>query len=347
MTRRDHTFHVACAAEPARVEVDPHGDLLATFKLDQPTKASRATLASDAPLIARIRAAHALVDEPTQENVAALAAQLPTAFWALASECAKALGAMRTPAARDVLIQALAVCEQPKARRGIATALGSFRHDAEAGAALRALLEAGDPSLFVEAAAATALGQTRIPEARTVLEAALETKDGWAETIRIGIIGGLAALGDEAVVPAITGCTAYGRHQRLRAAAIRALGTVGKRMVRREAVLETLADRCEESDLRIVIAAAAALRTIGDPRGIAMLGGAPARHPDGRVRREAKAASLRLGTSEERSTEVSQLSDEVEKLRKQSTALLDRMEKLEVRLSTVGGDGSSARTPSA
>ncbi len=349
MTRRDHTFHVACADEPARVEVDPHGDLLSAVKLEQPTKASRATLASDAPLIARIRAAHALTDEPTQENVAALAAQLPTAFWALASECAKALGAMRTPAARDVLIHALQNCEHPKARRGIAAALGSFRHDAQAGTALRSLLEAGDPSLFVEAAAATSLGQTRVPEARAVLEQALATKDAWAETIRIGIVNGLAALGDEEVVPAITSCTVYGRHQRLRAAAIRALGTVGKRMSRREAILETLADRCEEFDLRVVIAATAAMRTIGDPRGIPILGGAPARHPDGRVRREAKAAALRLGRSGERQTEVARLSDDVESLRKQGAALLDRMEKLEARLEngTTNGDGSASRSSSA
>lgn len=348
VTRRDHTFHVPLDAAPESVVVDPDGDLLATWKLEQPAKHSRATLASDAPLHARIRAAQALVDEPTQENVAALAAQLPTAFWGLATQCAKALGAMRTPAARDALIEALATCEHPKARRAVAAALGSFRHDAEAGNALRTLLGTGDPSLFVEAAAATALGQTRVPGAREVLEAALETKDGWAETIRVGIVNGLAALGDEAVVPALTRCTEYGRHQRLRAAAIRVLGAIGKRMSRREAVLETLADRCEETDLRIVIAAAAALRTMGDPRGIAILGGAPARHPDGRVRREAKAAALRLGQSGERSTEVARLADEVEKLRKQSGTLLDRMEKLEARLGrgSVDGDGAESRSSS-
>ncbi len=334
MTRRDHTFHVALENEPARVEVDPDGDLLAVIKLEQPAKASRATLASDAPLAARIRAAHALTEEPTPENVAALAAELPTAFHGLAAECAKALSGMRTMAARDALIAALGTCEDPKSRKGLVIALGAFRHDDVAGAALAGVLENGDASQFVEAAAATALGRTRAAGAKAALLAALESKDAWAEAIRIGCVQGLAALGSEDVVDAITSASAYGRHPRLRAAAIRALGAVGQRMALREPILETLADRSEESDLRIVISAAAALRAIGDPRGVGILAGAPARHPDGRVRREAKAASLRLGKAGGRAPEVARMSDDLEKLRKQNATLIGRMEKLEARWSS-------------
>ncbi len=326
---REHTFTLALDAEPASVEVDPAGDLLAVQTIKQPAKASRATLAADGPLLGRIRAAHALTDEPTDENVAALAAVLPTAFWGLAREAAKALGGMRTPAAREALLDALPKTKHPKSRRGIVDALGSFRHDERVGDALKAVLAKGDDSLFVEASAATALGQVRASGAREVLEAALETKDGWAEVIRIGIVNGLAALGDEAVVPAITRCCAYGRPMRLRAAAIRALGTVGARMTHHDAILETLADVAAETDLRIVISATAAMRAIGDPAAIAILEDAPARHPDGRVRREAKAAVLRLRKSGGTSTEVAKLTDDLETLRSQHAALLQRVEKLE------------------
>ena len=211
------------------MQFDPDGDLLAVVDLKQPAAASRATLAGDAPLRAKIAAAAMLADEPTQENVDALAALLPSAFWGLACEAAKALGAMRTAAARDALLAALPATEHPKSRRGIVAALGDYRGDEAAGRALKDLLAAGDPSLFVEAAAATALGKTRAAGAREALEAALESKDGWAEVIRIGIVNGLAALGDEAVVPAITACCAYGRPMRLRAAAIRALQEIQRR----------------------------------------------------------------------------------------------------------------------
>jgi len=332
MLRRDHTFHVPMTQEPACVEVDSDGDLLAVIEHKQPAKASRATLAAAGPLAARIRAARALTDEPTPENVAALTAQLADAFWGLANECAKALAAMRTPAARAALLGALAVSDHPKVRRGIVSALGAFRHDAVVGEALAKILADGDASMFVEASAAMALGRCRAPGARENLEQALEAKDAWAETIRIGCVGGLASLGDPDVVPAITACTAYGRHPRLRAAAARALGQVGRRMPHPEGILETLADLAAESDLRLVTAAIDACRTMGDERAIALLRGAPARHPDGRVRRDAKDAALRLGKAAGRTTEVARLSDEVERLRKQNGTLVDRMEKLETRL---------------
>ncbi len=329
VTQRDHTFSLPCASEPRSVEVDPDGDVLAVVKLKQPAAASRATLASDAPVYARIRAAHALTDEPTGENVAALAAAIPGAPWGLAVELAKALGAMRSEAARDALIAAIGAAEHPKARRGVVAALGSFRHDPLAGAALMAVLKDGDPSLFVEGAAATALGQTRVAGAREVLEQALASKDGWAEVIRIGCVGGLAALGDPAVVAALTDCTTYGRHTRLRAAAARALGAVGARLTQQDSVLETLEGLAGEFDLRIVIASIAAMRAIGNPKAIALLGGAPARHPDGRVRREAKAAALRLGKADAGSTAAARVADDLEALRTKHAALLERVEKLE------------------
>ncbi len=340
VTRREHTFHIPCDKAPSQVVVDPDGDVLATWKLEQPTAASRATLASDAPLIARIRAAHALEKEPTAENVAALAAQLTTSFWGLAVECAAALGAMRTPAARDALLAALPACEHPKARKGIVAALGSFRHDEEAGAALRGVLEQGDPSLFVEAAAAKALGQTRVEGAHEVLTKALADKDSWYEWIRIGCIQGLAELGSDAVVPTLTECTAYGRHVRLRAAAAMALGQVGKRMLRRDAILETLADLADEGEFRVVLGVCSALRALGDAGGIAILEGPLARHTDGIVLRYARAAAFRLRKGAGDGTQVARLSDEVEKLRKQNAELVERMEKLEARLAgESGGNG--------
>ena len=331
MTRRDHTFSLALDEEPAAVEVDPEGDLLAVQTIEQPAAASRATLAGGGPLTARIRAAAALADEPTEENIKALAAVIPDAFWGLASEAAKALGAMRSPAAREALLDVLPRTADPKSRRGVVAALGNFRHDERVGDALKARFMKGEPSLFVEGALAAALGRTRVAGAREVLEAALETKDSWAEVVRVGIVNGLAALGDDAVVPAITACCAYGRNMRLRAAALRALGTVGARLTKHDGILDTLADVAVETDLRIVIATIAALRSLGNPAAIAILEGAPARHPDGRVRREAKAVVLRLRKAGGDSTAASKISADLEKLRGQHAALAQRVEKLESR----------------
>ena len=94
-------------------------------------------------------------------------------------------------------------------------------------------------------------------------------------------------------------------------------------------VRDTSTDVAQETDLRIVIAATAAMRSIGDPAAIGILQGAPARHPDGRVRREAKAAALRLRKSGGTSTQAAKLADELETLRTAHAALLQRVEKLE------------------
>ncbi len=97
----------------------------------------------------------------------------------------------------------------------------------------------------------------------------------------------------------------------------------------RDEVLDVLGEMMTENDLRIVNAAIGAARAMGDDRAIALLNGAPARHPDGRVRRDAKAAALRLGKSKDRTDEVARLSDGLEEMRKQNAKLMDRVDALE------------------
>ena len=329
ITRREHTFHFPCAESPSLVLFDPEGDVLASVEVDQPSAAHRLTLSSELPVITRIRAAKQLAEDPSSDSLTALEVAVSTSFWGVAAQAAKALGSTRHPRAREALVRALETVEHPKARRAVAAALGSFRHDVEAGAALTRVLENGDPSYFVEAAAAEALGGTRVPGARETLERALETKDAWAETVRIGCVKGLAALGTPDVLPTLLSWGAYGRHMRLRVAVASALATVGRRMTAREPVLEALGDYLAERDFRMVMASIAALRALGDERGIALLGQAPVAHPDGRVRRSARVAAARLRKNAERTTEVARLADDVEAMRDITAKLLSRIERLE------------------
>ncbi|MDJ0974495.1 MAG: M1 family aminopeptidase [Planctomycetota bacterium] len=332
VTRREHTFHLPCAMAPELVLFDPEGDLLADIEHEHPVASDRAVLAGDAPVIAKIRAAQRLGKDPSAENLSALTAALSDSFWGVVVEVAKALGSTRHPAARDALIAALDATEHPKARRGIAAALGSFRGDGKAGDALKGILENGDPSLFVETSAAAALGQTRVNGAQDVLEKALREKDSWAESIRLGCIRGLAALGTEAVLPTLLERAKYGQHPRIRQTAAEALATVGRRLTIREPVLDALADMLAEGEFRMVMAAIRSLRALGDPKGIAILGRAPGAHPDGRVRRAARVAASRLRKGSERTTEVAKLSDELETMRAANAKLLARVEQLEQRL---------------
>ncbi len=326
---RDQSFVFRVEKAPIWISFDPNGDILGTVTVDQSPAAQRALLASDEGIRSRIRAGRALAKDVTRESMDALQAAMRDTFWGLAGQCAVALGRMRHHDARDILIGALGH-EHPKVRRAAATALGRYRGDEVAATALIDLLATGDPSIFVEASAARSLGKTRSPRAKAVLEKALAERDSWAETIRMGCVDGLAALADESVLPIVIGATAYGKPPRLRSAAIRALPQIARRMERRDGVFDVLSDLASESDFRIVAAAIAALRGIGDPRAIAILAGAPMHHPDGRVPRAARAAIGRLKKAKGASGELKELNKELAAMRERNADLERRLQRLEL-----------------
>jgi aminopeptidase N len=328
---REHAFHLPLREKPDAVWFDPEGDLLATWAVDEPPDATRRAL-RDGPLVVRLRAAGTLAKDAGPETVAALArAVREDAFWAVRAEAATALGRIRTPAAREALLAALRTTEHPKARRAVASALGQFREDEAAGEALAGLLSRGDPSLFVEAEAADALGRTRVPFAREALERAAETKESWADTIRAGAVRGLGRLADPEVVPSLVERLKPEHHSRVRSAAAMALAEVGSRLVVRDAVREVLEPRLDDRDFRVQLAAIVALRTLGDERAIPALRRAADQALDGRIRRGARTAARRLEKGAERTAEVARLSDALDLLRRQAADLASRLEKLEAR----------------
>ena len=326
---RDQSFVFRVEKAPHWISFDPNGDILGTVTVEQAPAANRALLASNEGLQSRIRAARALVSDVTRESIEALQTAMHDTFWGLAGQCAVALGRMRHHHARDVLVGAMAH-KHPKVRRAAAGALGRYRGDEAAATALIDLLTKGDASIFVEASAARSLGKTRSPRAKAVLEKALAERDSWAETIRMGCVDGLAALADDSVLTTVIDATAYGKPPRLRSAAIRALAQIARRMERRDDVFDVLSDLSSESDFRIVAAAIAALRGIGDPRAIAVLSGAPMHHPDGRVPRAARAAIGRLKKSKGAPGELKELNKEVASLRERNADLERRLQALEL-----------------
>src|SRR6185436_20832254 len=114
---------------------------------------------------------------------------------------ARALGQVRGSDAAEGLLAARAD-SHPKVRRAVAAALGEFRDDLTVGEALAAWCQAGDPSYFVEAAAALALGRTRSPLALTTLPALLG-RESFQDIVRVRALEGLAATGDEAALPLV------------------------------------------------------------------------------------------------------------------------------------------------
>jgi len=237
-----------------------------------------------------------------------------------------------TTAARDALLSLIKV-RHPKARRGVVAALGQFRHDEKAAAALEQVLRKGDASYYVEAAAAQALGQTRASKAFDVLTKVALPKESQADVIRGAALAGLADLKDERAIPIATEWTRRGRSNPVRGAAAFALGRMGTLSDRaKDQAYDRLVELLPDEWLRVRLNAIAGLAEIKDTKAIAELERTRDRDLDGRVVRAAREAARRISEGADRGEEVRRLRDDLDKLGEDNRALKDRLEKLEARL---------------
>lgn len=287
-------FFFALPAAPELVLVDPRGDLLAVWDLGLPEPLLRAQLRKAPSPWARWTAAHALAKQPSAQNVAALAAALrDDPAWMVQLEVARALGKTGTSAAYAALAASVGI-DHPKARRAVREALGHWQ-TAEAGALLADLLRAGDASVLVEAETARALGATRWSGAWPALGEACD-RASWNETVRVGVLDGLAALQDPRAVDLAAQWLAPRFPTLLRCAAIRCLCAL---VAEPAAVLRVLQPYVADTSFRFAFNLAASLGNLGDARAIALLQTVAERAVDGRVKKRAteSIAALRAGLS--------------------------------------------------
>jgi aminopeptidase N len=115
----------------------------------------------------------------------------------------------------------------PRVVIAAARSTGDLEHPGDPAlvAALKHLTTASDGQ--VRAAALAGFGATKAADARSVLLAALATPSPQDIVVR-GALDGLGALADPATIPALIADTAYGRPERVRTAAIAALGSFAK-----------------------------------------------------------------------------------------------------------------------
>jgi aminopeptidase N len=320
----DQTFCFALKAKPQTFVFDPNADVLKTLALDVPAEMLISQLKTDDRVASRVEAARALAKDASATAVAALSAALQSdPFWGVQAEAARALGTVRGDTAFSALVAALET-KNPKARRAVVTALGEFHTDA-ACAALEGLLRK-DASYFVEAAAAISIGRTKSARAYAVLSAALPKKESWQETVRAGVLGGLAELGDERAIPDCLAWTAYGKPTAARRAAVAALGKLGegKKDVR-EALIALIDDR----SFHIRVAAIDALEALHEPAAIEPFERIATQDIDGRLKRRCAEAAAKIREHMEKPAELKLLRDELAGVRDANRALQSRLEALE------------------
>jgi aminopeptidase N len=319
------TFVVPLEREPALVRVDPAAWILCAWTSALGADAHVAILRADPSPVARIRAAKALAKEggrTAREPMAHALAHDP--FWGVAVEVAAALGKSRAPSAREALLANLRHAH-PKVRRAVAEALGNWR-DAEVAGALLGLRD--DASYFVVGAALHALGKTRDPSAFAALVAALDVPS-WNSTIASGAARGLGALADARALPALQHAFRSDAPEPLRRAAIGALAELGALVdAVRIAAVDAVERALEDPAYLVRLSAFAAAERIADARLLPALDRLATAESDGRLRRDAAEAAIRIREGRTKPAELAQLREELDALRAEAQTLRERLDAL-------------------
>ncbi len=328
VTERSHAFEIRLPTKPTQVIFDPGDVLLKAIKTEKSRPLWRRQLAAARLGVDRVVAARGLARFPEDESIRALEKALGgDGFWAVRAAAARALGATRRDDARGALLGALED-PHPRVRRAIAGALGDLRGDEKAAAALAKLVEGGDPSYFVEAEAAAALGRTRSPRALEVLPRILG-RASWSDVIRTRAIDGLAATSDERALPVVQAEWRPGTHFSGRRAAVAGMAKLAEGTVHARATREVLETCLDDTDFRVRAEAAASLANLGDARAVSALEAAAGRELDGRAKRRMKEAVADLRDGSKPAEAARKMTDELERLRADAAKLRERVEKLE------------------
>jgi aminopeptidase N len=324
--RAHETIAVPLGAEPKLVRFDPGAFLLADVTYRLGVDRAAAALAHDSSVVARIRAGRELAKDGGREARAAIEAAFDgEKSWGVLAELAAAIGATRAPWARAILLRALSH-EHPKVARAAAAALGNFR-DADVATAL--IAAAGThASYFVRTAALTALGKTRDPRALDALASAAKERT-WNQTVESGAIAGLAEMADARAMPLLLDACAPRNGDGLRRAAVGAVAHLATLVEEERArAVDALEQYVDDKSYLVATAAIAATESLGDARLLPALERIGEQSVDGRIRRDAMEAAIRIRKGAKVSAQVKMLRDDVDELREEQRRLQEKIEAL-------------------
>jgi aminopeptidase N len=359
------SFYFPLPRRPFSVRFDQGSWLLKTLDFDRPAEMLRYQLGHDPDVLGRVEAAEALGRIGDRQSIAALQdALLKEQFWLVRGAIARALGEQKSEAALTTLLTALDRIDEPKARRAIVEALGNFRVPEQralaerAAAALTRIVNNGDPSYFVEAAACVALGKTRVEGAYQTLLDKIET-GSWRETIRTGVFTGLGELADRRSVDVLTGWL-IDRHKPRDARAGAAEGLRALALTHRfeqgsdveTAAVNALIAELDDPWRWTVTYAIMGLAAWGDQRAIEPLERLAARTLDERVVRGARTAVRRLQRGRASGEELKKLREDLDAIREENRKLREQLESLQHQINpphapaSVRGTRRNGRTAS-
>lgn len=324
--RAHETVTVPLDFEPKLVRFDPGGFLLAEAGYALGTDFAATALRADPNVIGRIRAARELAGDGGQSARAAIDQAFEREpFWGVLAEAAHAIGATKAPWALSTLIRALQHTH-PKVVRAAAEALGNFRGAEAASALLETAVR--HPSYFVRHAAFAALGKTRDARAFDVLAAAARERT-WNSLVEAGAIAGLAELADSRAMALVLEACAPEQAEGLRRAGVAALARIGTLVEeQRTRTLDALVQYFDDPSFPVAVAAIEAAETLCDVRLLGELERVGRQAFDGRLRRHAMEATMRIRKGSKVPVQVNTLRNDIDELREQQRRLQEKIEAL-------------------
>jgi aminopeptidase N len=339
---REQALFFPLEQKPDFISFDVGNHYLKTVELAHPVAELKAQLQYDPDPLSRIEAAIALAKKGNLEAVTALTTALTEdPFWGVRAEVAEQLASVKLDQAVEGLLRGL---DDPEARvrRAVVEALGDIK-TIQSYKALKGIVQAGDPSYYVEAAAIRSLGcvgaadlagKSKQKKTLKLLENILQERQGWNETVRSGAIGALSQFkSSEAALDLVFQYTELGTPQALRLEAIRALGRIakGQSQSNLERILDRLDAIAHEGFFLTQVSAVAALGSLETGRAIAILQSLADHTPDGRVRRRAQEAVQQVQKAIGKDKAVEKLRQELDELKKSNQELKSRLETLEAK----------------
>ena len=326
---RERTWAIPVSGTAQTVRIDPGFSLPAEVVIEGPEGWLTPLLADACPVVA-VRAASALLRADGRRGFDAVVGALQShPASGVRGRIAALLATRGGDAARDALVAALAADADPVARRAMCEALGAFR-DPVAAAALTAVLRGPAETWHLHGAALVALGKTRQPGAVPAISAHLDVAEAWSDLIRMRALSGLAATEEAEVLPLLLERSSRRWPDRLRGAAAAALARLADKVPSvRPAVLERLIEMLSEAGFRSQLQAIDGLAQLKDPKALGALGRVHTTAADGRTRRQAYEAMVRIRAGRTPEEGLTTLRRSLEQVTEDGRKLRDRIEKLE------------------
>ena len=325
---RERVWAVPTEVEVASIRVDPGYRVLGQIRLSGPDGWLVSALSDPDPVMV-VRAARGLIATDSSRGLVAVQQALGEhphygARAAIANELAGRGGSD----IRDVLIDALGAETDPRVQRALVSCLGRFR-DSETADAILSLLSGELATWQLEGAAVVALGSTRDPRAAAAIRPHLDT-ESWSHWVPQRALMGLASTEDPAVLEILLDRTSAAWPDRIRGAAATALGRLADHVESvRTASIERLIEMLGEPGFRARMLAIGALGTLSDPRAASALDIVHRSAPDGRLRRTAYEALVKVRRGRATKEGLEPIHRRIEELEEQNHKLRLRLDKLE------------------